>query len=271
VPGTMVLETTWQTPTGWMTVQDFLAVGPVPGGTRRADYHRAPADSGAVGALVRIATCRVSGICAYFTGPAPGRRDEAGDERKTEMTSDDAMRASDRDRELAAGLLRDAYVAGRIDLDEFHDRTDGAYSARTWGELRDLTADLPTGQALAHAAPGTDPRTGVARFGGAPRRPFAFIWVMALIWLAIAGAAHAAAAIPLVLLSLFVLRAARWTMPPEPPLPCRAHPSGEHAVQTQAPWAPQTSDVCPMTRFSGRSAQVHQAANGQVGTQDQAV
>lgn len=149
------------------------------------------------------------------------------------MTSDDAMRASDRDRELAAGVLRDAYVAGRLDLEEFHDRTDGAYSARTWGELRDLTADLPPGRALPPAAPGADPRTGVPRLGHAPRRPFAFIWVMALIWLAIAGAAHAAAAIPLVLLSLFVLRAARWTMPPEPPLPCRAHPSGEYAVQTQ--------------------------------------
>ena len=28
VPGTMVLETTWQTPTGWMTVHDLLVVGP---------------------------------------------------------------------------------------------------------------------------------------------------------------------------------------------------------------------------------------------------
>src|SRR6202034_814039 len=27
VPGTMVLETTWQTPTGWMTVHDLLAIG----------------------------------------------------------------------------------------------------------------------------------------------------------------------------------------------------------------------------------------------------
>ncbi|HYA50178.1 MAG TPA: trehalase-like domain-containing protein, partial [Streptosporangiaceae bacterium] len=35
VPGTMVLETTWQTGTGWMTVQDFLAVGPVEDGARR--------------------------------------------------------------------------------------------------------------------------------------------------------------------------------------------------------------------------------------------
>ena len=57
VPGTMVLETTWQTATGWMVVQDFLAMGPVSHEGRRPDYHRAPADIGAVGALVRIATC----------------------------------------------------------------------------------------------------------------------------------------------------------------------------------------------------------------------
>ena len=57
VPGTMVLETTWQTPTGWMVVQDFLAIGPVQHEGRRPEYHRAPADFGAVGALVRIATC----------------------------------------------------------------------------------------------------------------------------------------------------------------------------------------------------------------------
>src|SRR5215813_3497485 len=35
VPGTMVLETTWQTGTGWMTVQDFLAVGPAGDGAQR--------------------------------------------------------------------------------------------------------------------------------------------------------------------------------------------------------------------------------------------
>src|SRR6187431_985681 len=46
VPGTMVLETTWQTPTGWMTVHDLLVVGPAEVGGRRADYHRAPSDFG---------------------------------------------------------------------------------------------------------------------------------------------------------------------------------------------------------------------------------
>jgi len=153
------------------------------------------------------------------------------------MTGDDAMRASDRDRELAAEVLRDAYVAGRIDLGEFHDRTDGAYSARTWRELRDLTADLPTGQVLVASSP--DSHTGTARLGPAPQRPFAFIWVMAVIWLAIAVAAHVVAAIPLVLLSLFALRAARWTMPLDQSHPWGAHQSGERTVQTQPLWATQ--------------------------------
>jgi alpha,alpha-trehalase len=70
VPGTMVLETTWQTPTGWMTVHDLLVVGPAHGEGRRADYHRAPADFGAVGALLRIATC-VSGRVEAAVNCAP--------------------------------------------------------------------------------------------------------------------------------------------------------------------------------------------------------
>ena len=135
------------------------------------------------------------------------------------MTSDDAMRASDSDRELAAEVLRDAYAVGRIDLEEFHKRAGSAYAAKTWGELRDLTADLPTGQLLPHAASAAGPHTGAARLDPAPRRPFAAIWAMAVIWLAILGAAHIAAAIPLVLLSLLVLRAARWTVPPDQPHP----------------------------------------------------
>jgi GH15 family glucan-1,4-alpha-glucosidase len=70
VPGTMVLETTWQTPTGWMVVQDFLAMGPVQHEGRRPDYHRAPADFGAVGALVRVATC-ISGRVEVAVNCAP--------------------------------------------------------------------------------------------------------------------------------------------------------------------------------------------------------
>jgi alpha,alpha-trehalase len=70
VPGTMVLETTWQTPTGWMTVHDLLMVGPAEAGERRADFHRAPTDFGAVGALVRIGTC-TSGRVEAMVNCAP--------------------------------------------------------------------------------------------------------------------------------------------------------------------------------------------------------
>jgi alpha,alpha-trehalase len=57
VPGTMVLETTWHTPTGWLLVQDLLVVQPVADGARRPDYRRSPGDSAATGTLLRLATC----------------------------------------------------------------------------------------------------------------------------------------------------------------------------------------------------------------------
>jgi GH15 family glucan-1,4-alpha-glucosidase len=57
IPGTMVLETTWHTPTGWLIVHDLLVVQPVTNGERRPDYRRAPGESAACGTLLRIATC----------------------------------------------------------------------------------------------------------------------------------------------------------------------------------------------------------------------
>ena len=57
VPGTMVLETTWHTPTGWLVVHDLLAVGRTDVSRRRAGYCRGPTDFGATGVLLRTATC----------------------------------------------------------------------------------------------------------------------------------------------------------------------------------------------------------------------
>jgi len=56
LPGTNVLETTWHTPTGWVTVQDVLVMGP-PAENRRADYRRSPGNAIAQHTLLRIATC----------------------------------------------------------------------------------------------------------------------------------------------------------------------------------------------------------------------
>ena len=57
MPGSMVLETTWQTPTGWLLVHDCLVMRRWPGGARPQHYRRAPGDYAAEGVLVRTATC----------------------------------------------------------------------------------------------------------------------------------------------------------------------------------------------------------------------
>ena len=59
------------------------------------------------------------------------------------MSDDAPMRASDTDRDQAAGALRDHYAAGRLSSDEFDERLDAAYKASTVQELAQLRADLP--------------------------------------------------------------------------------------------------------------------------------
>ena len=53
------------------------------------------------------------------------------------------MRASDADRDTAAGLLNAAFAEGRLTAAEHDQRLEAAYAARTWQQLRQLTADLP--------------------------------------------------------------------------------------------------------------------------------
>lgn len=59
------------------------------------------------------------------------------------MTTQRWIRASDHDRESVAEIIRDAYAVGCLDRSELEQRSSLAYCARTLGELRDLTADLP--------------------------------------------------------------------------------------------------------------------------------
>lgn len=53
------------------------------------------------------------------------------------------LRCSDADREKVAAQLREHYAEGRLDLDEFQERTSVVYAAKTFGDLEPLTADLP--------------------------------------------------------------------------------------------------------------------------------
>ena len=65
-------------------------------------------------------------------------------------------RASDADRDAAAALLGAAFAEGRLTADEHGERLSAAYAARTWQQLRQLTADLAgtAGTTDPTAAPG---------------------------------------------------------------------------------------------------------------------
>jgi hypothetical protein len=56
-----------------------------------------------------------------------------------------SMRAATADRERAVDVLKAGFTEGRLTQDEYNDRMGRAYTARTYGELTALTADLPAG------------------------------------------------------------------------------------------------------------------------------
>ncbi|HEX2144831.1 MAG TPA: DUF1707 domain-containing protein [Glycomyces sp.] len=67
---------------------------------------------------------------------------------------DPNLRVSNAEREAIIARLHAATEEGRLDLDEFADRSRQAYEARTYGEVERLLADLPeTAGALARPTP----------------------------------------------------------------------------------------------------------------------
>lgn len=56
---------------------------------------------------------------------------------------DPNLRASDADRERIAERLRKGHAEGRLDTDEFQERLERCYEAKTLGELGQLVRDLP--------------------------------------------------------------------------------------------------------------------------------
>ena len=59
------------------------------------------------------------------------------------------FRASDADREQVIDALKVAFVQGRLSKDELDARMGQTFAVRTYGELAELTADLPAGQIVA--------------------------------------------------------------------------------------------------------------------------
>jgi hypothetical protein len=65
------------------------------------------------------------------------------------------LRASNADREQVIGTLKAAFVHGRLTDDELGERAGKVYTARTYAELAEVTADIPAERA--EARPSRDP------------------------------------------------------------------------------------------------------------------
>jgi hypothetical protein len=79
------------------------------------------------------------------------------------MTASSALRASDADREAVAAILREHYATGRLTLEEFQLRLDGAFAARTGADLARLIRDLPAAAASPLPWPPATPAPGNRR------------------------------------------------------------------------------------------------------------
>lgn len=79
---------------------------------------------------------------APWSGPAPDAR----------------MRLSDDERDAAAAELGEHYAQGRLTREEFDERTERIWSAKTRGEVPGLFADLPSRFARPVAPAWTGPR-----------------------------------------------------------------------------------------------------------------
>jgi Domain of unknown function (DUF1707) len=130
---------------------------------------------------------------------------------------DGDIRASDKDRERVVETLQTAYTDGRLDLDEFDDRMNAAYAAKTWSDLRELTRDLPVDLNLNRGS-GPSPGRPMASLANEPmgrelppppaRRTVLFPFVpLAIVFLVLAVSVHAAGLlVPVCILAFVGLR-----------------------------------------------------------------
>ena len=85
------------------------------------------------------------------------------------VPADASPRASDAERNQAVDRLRTAYVEGRLDQEEFDERSRAALTARTRAQLERLFTDLPPGLATAAATSPLPVRPAPPGEPGGPR------------------------------------------------------------------------------------------------------
>ena len=113
----------------------------------------------------------------------------------------DHLRLGDAEREQASALLRDHYAEGRIDTDEYSERLDVIWAARTRADLRPVFADLPA-PAMLRGWSTPEDRRAPAPYA-VRHRPRIAPWVGALLLFALA--VTVVTHLPFVLIGLLVV------------------------------------------------------------------
>lgn len=114
------------------------------------------------------------------------------------------LRIGDRDRESAVAALGEHYAQGRLTKDEYDERSDAAWTARTAADLRPLFADLPAARPTHAAQP--------APVAPPPRRQVP--WKLLLVALAVLGVVTNIKLVLLAAVLWFVLSRHRVVGPP---------------------------------------------------------
>ena len=154
LPGTNVLETTWQTRTGWLIVRDALLMGPWAEDSRREDYRRIPGDYQAEHMLVRAVRC-IQGQVDVVLNCEPvfdyGRKD-AGWEYTGEGYEEAIARGGPDDPPLRLTTNMRLGIEGRsaVAFTRLNDN-DTAFAALHWdGEVHPPPADADEAWARIH-------------------------------------------------------------------------------------------------------------------------
>jgi alpha,alpha-trehalase len=142
-PGTNVLVTTWNTPSGWVVVRDALTMGPRRGEDKITPHTRPPADEDADHTLLRTALClegsvEMELICEpmFDYGRTPAEWSLVNDDRHTADAT-----GGDQTIRLRTGMalgIEGNWVRARHSLEE----GDQAYCTLSWAEGLESPPDL---------------------------------------------------------------------------------------------------------------------------------
>jgi alpha,alpha-trehalase len=142
LPGSMVLETTWSTATGWLVVRDALVMGPWQGRDRIDGQRRPPGDYTGRRLLVRTATC-ISGQVDLMLDCMPlfdyGRTPGTWSYHGTHYGAATCALADQPELILSSSLnlgLAGARATARTAMSE----GETAYAAMSWGNVIITTA-----------------------------------------------------------------------------------------------------------------------------------